>query len=369
MDRHDVSQAVNAENVAQLHKEDLKIQHQFNCRGLTYWYDDIKKIAFCLIEAPDKDSIHNMHKSAHGEVPNQIIEVDEHIVESFLGRIEDPVTSSSTNSNHINDPAQRTLMVVRYTIYSHKGVLYSPSDKDTQQLLTRIGERLSQFGGRLTNHTAGYLLISFQSTSNAVLCALKLERLFNEQITELHDSDIHIKIGLATGVPVVGNKTFFEDTINMANRLSYMAKSNIIMTTEVYNLFVTENPSATYDKSRIYILPVTEENYLSALFDFIENEWHNDALKVEDFEKPLGMSRTQVYRKVMFLTGKSPNSFLKEYRLKNALELIHKNRHTISEIAFKTGFNSQAYFSRCFNQRYGQLPSVYTKSYSNTIFI
>jgi hypothetical protein len=56
MDRHDVSKSVNAENVAQLHKEDLKIQHHYNCRGLTYWYDDIKKIAFCLIEVPDKAS-------------------------------------------------------------------------------------------------------------------------------------------------------------------------------------------------------------------------------------------------------------------------------------------------------------------------
>lgn len=60
MDRHDVSKSVTAENVAQLHKEDLKIQEQFSFLGLTYWFDDIKKIAFCLVEAPDKESMHNM---------------------------------------------------------------------------------------------------------------------------------------------------------------------------------------------------------------------------------------------------------------------------------------------------------------------
>jgi len=103
MDRHDVSKSVTAENVAQLHKEDLKIQEQFNCRGLTYWFDDIKKIAFCLVEAPDKESIQKMHNFAHGEVPNHIIEVDENLVESFLGRIEDPDNSSSTDLNIIND--------------------------------------------------------------------------------------------------------------------------------------------------------------------------------------------------------------------------------------------------------------------------
>ena len=90
MDRHEVSESVSAESVAQLHKEDLKIEKQFNCRGLTYWYDDIKKLAFCLVEAPNKESIHNMHNHAHGEIPHVILEVDENIVESFLGRIEDP---------------------------------------------------------------------------------------------------------------------------------------------------------------------------------------------------------------------------------------------------------------------------------------
>ncbi len=63
MDRHDVSKSVTAENVAQLHKEDLKIQEQFNFLGLTYWFDDIKKIAFCLVEVPDKESAHTTRYS------------------------------------------------------------------------------------------------------------------------------------------------------------------------------------------------------------------------------------------------------------------------------------------------------------------
>lgn len=42
MVRHDVSKEVTAEIVAQLHQEDLKVQEEFNCRGLTYWYDDQK---------------------------------------------------------------------------------------------------------------------------------------------------------------------------------------------------------------------------------------------------------------------------------------------------------------------------------------
>lgn len=362
MDRHDVSESVTAENVAELHKEDLKVQKQFNCRGLTYWYDDIKKIAFCLIEAPNKESIHNMHKYAHGEVPNLILEVDENLVESFLGRIEDPEHSSSVDLNIINDPAQRTLMVVRFTTASLKGIHHSQSKSNMQQAMSAMGDLLKQFEGRLIEHKEGYLLISFRYAYKSVLCALELETLFRDKIAGLYNSNIHIKIGLAAGMPVVANKAFFEDTIKLADRLYFIDKSNIVISAEVQNLYTTETVNTPFEKDKIYTLPLSEENLLNTFIDFIEKEWHNPDLKVDDFDLPLGMSRTQVYRKVMLLTGKSPNSFIKEYRLNRALERIQQNMHTLSEIAYDTGFNSPSYFSKCFQRRFDLLPSDYIKS-------
>ncbi len=112
MDRHDVSESVTAEKIAELHQEDLKVQRLFECRGLTYWFDDKRKTAFCLIEAPDKNAIVEMHTKAHGDVPHSIIEVEPSIVESFLGRIEDPKRARDTGLNIINDPAFRTIMVI-----------------------------------------------------------------------------------------------------------------------------------------------------------------------------------------------------------------------------------------------------------------
>lgn len=362
MDRHDVSESVNAENVAELHQKDLKIQGQFNCRGLTYWYDDIKKIAFCLIEAPNKESIHQMHNCAHGEIPNHIIEVNENLVESFLGRIEDPENSTSVDLNIINDTAQRTLMVVRFKTISLNGIKYSQSQLNLQQVINAIGDLLLQYEGRLAEIKEGYLLISFKSAYKSVKCALVLDTLFTEKTAALYNSNIYLKIGLVTGMPVVAKKTFFENTIRLADRLCFINKSNIVMTTEVENLFITENLNAPFDKDRLYTLPFSDENILNILIDFIENEWHNAELKVEEFDFPLGMCRTQVYRKVMHLTGKSPNSFLKEYRLNAALERINKNKYSISEIAYETGFNSQSYFSKCFQRRFGLLPSDYIKS-------
>lgn len=70
MDRHDVAKVVTAEIVVKIHQEDLRIQHKYCCRGITYWYDDGRKTAFCLVEAPNKEAIVEMHAKAHGEVPN-----------------------------------------------------------------------------------------------------------------------------------------------------------------------------------------------------------------------------------------------------------------------------------------------------------
>ena len=63
----------------------------------------------------------------------------------------------------------------------------------------------------------------------------------------------------------------------------------------------------------------------------------------------------------MSLLGKSPNSFLKEYRLNKALELLDIKMSNISEIAYQTGFSSPTYFSKCFYEAYGMLPSKYNK--------
>ena len=112
MDRHDVSEAVTAEHVAKLHQQDLKVQDQFGCRGLTYWFDEKRKTAFCLIEAPNTKALEEMHNHAHGQVPHRIIEVEPGIVESFLGRIEDPKKTRNTELNIIDDAAFRTIMII-----------------------------------------------------------------------------------------------------------------------------------------------------------------------------------------------------------------------------------------------------------------
>ena len=64
---------------------------------------------------------------------------------------------------------------------------------------------------------------------------------------------------------------------------------------------------------------------------------------------------------MMPILGKSPNGFIKAYRLNKAHELLDKQASNISEVAYQTGFSSPTFFSKCFQERYGILPSTYIK--------
>ena len=80
---------------------------------------------------------------------------------------------------------------------------------------------------------------------------------------------------------------------------------------------------------------------------------------VDDFAKDMAMSQSQLYRKTTELFNLSPNLLMKEFRLEKAKELLKKQRYTISQITFVSGFTSPSYFTKCFKSKYGLLPMEY----------
>lgn len=365
MDRHDVSETVTAENVAQLHQADLKVQHQFNCKGLTYWFDENRKTAFCLVEAPNQQAVLDMHNHAHGEVPHRIIEVDSAVVESFLGRIEDPEKSQKTKLNIINDPAFRTIMVITIKRLPLKNLASKQLKFALHNYFKTIVKTAEKFKGRIVKCQLDYFLISFNSVTNAVLCAKEIQTIVNQSINNTYDADLKLNIGLSAGVPVTEKEGIFEDTIKKAEYLCNVVKGKIVVTSEVKDLYESENLNILIDEKFMYALNSTDEKFLNNLMDYIEREWNNTTLSVDDFSRNLGFSKSQLYRKMISIIGVSPNSFIKEYRLNKALKLLNNQKGNISEIAFETGFNSPTYFSKCFKEAFGILPSNYTKEIIN----
>lgn len=363
MDRHDIPQEITAAHVAQMHKEDLKIEHLYDCKGMTYWCDEKRRTAFCLIQAPNKKAIQDMHNHAHGEVPHRIIEVEGSIVESFLGRIEDPEKARKTELNIINDPAFRTIMVIGLRKVSFTSLDSDRLIEEVREYNKTILASLEKFFGRIVKQKSDYFLISFNSVTNAVLCA---QEIYSDLQTSSKNfnGDIQLNIGLHAGVPVTEKDGIFEDTIKIAERFCDMIHGKIVISQEVRELYESENMNIKLGHQNIKSLKVGDEKFVNLLMDYTEREWTNPAFNSNDFSKNLGYSKSQLYRKMVAITGKSPNSFIKDYRLARALQLLNKNANNISETAFRTGFNSPAYFSKCFMDNFGILPSKYIQNYS-----
>ena len=77
LDIHQHIPGLTKEAIANAHAQDLKIQKKFGVRFQKYWYDDKEGKAFCLVEAPDKESAIAVHRESHGLVADEIIEVHE----------------------------------------------------------------------------------------------------------------------------------------------------------------------------------------------------------------------------------------------------------------------------------------------------
>ncbi|WP_242119886.1 nickel-binding protein [Aestuariivivens sediminicola] len=363
MDRHEVPEGTTAETLAEIHQEDLKIEHEFNCRGFTYWFDEERNQVFCLIEAPHKQAIIDMHRKAHGDVPNKIIEVDPTIVNSFLGRISDPEKSQNTELNIINDPAFRVIMVLETNNYLNRveADQYSIFNQKFHKSITKTFEK---FEGRIVKQNNNIYITSFKSVTNAVFCALKVRSNFKYITPKFEDHDRLLNIAINAGVPVSAENTIFEETVCLATRMCEHLKYQIVITQEIKSLYESENRNAFVNNDLIYTLSLDEQHFLNQIMDFIESHWRDPELDVSRFSHALGYSKSQLYRRLTKLTGKSPNNFIRDYRLNKSLKMLHEQRGNVSEVAFQTGFNSLAYFSECFKRKFNILPSKYIQQHT-----
>jgi class 3 adenylate cyclase len=233
MDRHEMEGAT-AKAVADAHQKDLKLQAKYNVRLLTYWFDESRGSTFCLMDAPAKEKVIQLHEEAHGSIPNKIMEVDPHTVEAFLGRIEDPQPSSESNGSESAaqvDSAFRTIMFTDM--------------KDSTAIITRLGDKralklfrihnslardaLKAHNGREIQHTGDGFMVSFTSASHAVSCAIALQISFVDHNQSKPDASINVRIGICAGEPVEEDQRLFGSTVPLTSRICNKAEPDQIL--------------------------------------------------------------------------------------------------------------------------------------------
>jgi AraC-like DNA-binding protein len=100
-----------------------------------------------------------------------------------------------------------------------------------------------------------------------------------------------------------------------------------------------------------------QQKFMSQLISVIELHLSNPQLDRELICKEMGLSKSVLYRKLQEANGNSVNNFIRSIRLRKAMALLKTKEHTISEVAFLTGFNSASYFTKSFKMEYNCSPS------------
>ena len=362
MDIHDTT-GVSVEDVAADHQRDFTLQDDFNCKFVFFWHDIPNNTGFCVFEAPQKESVINLHNASHGHSPNQIIEIELSQVESFLGKIADIAWSKKNLpfEGYISKTAHRAIMSLEINNpLSLKLQINKSKLAEIENLQKKlIKDSLLKLDGNKVSWENENILISFLSEENAINCAADIQHKFSNLATEAN-SRTSVSIGLNFGAPVTKSDDLFGDVISLAIKLGYIAGQNrVLISSSLGKAYNYLKIKTGLKNGFIKVVNSRSEKFINKLFDMLEKNWNQEVFTIDSLVKQFGMSRAQLYRRIVDLTGHSPNNFIREVRLKNALKMIEEQKGSISEIAYGSGFNNPSYFSRCFFKKYGIQPSEY----------
>ncbi|MGC6430286.1 MAG: hybrid sensor histidine kinase/response regulator transcription factor [Jejuia sp.] len=158
-------------------------------------------------------------------------------------------------------------------------------------------------------------------------------------------------IGLKTGADAYIRKPFDIELLEL--KLENILKHREELRKK-FNLDITLQPK------EITVTSV-DERFLNQAIEIVEKHMMNTDFNVEMLVKEMGYSRTNLYKKFKEITGLSSSEFIRNIRLKRAVQLFEQSDLSVKEIMYMTGFNTSSYFAKCFKKQFGVKPSEYVR--------
>jgi class 3 adenylate cyclase len=224
MDRHYVPGAT-AEMVAQAHLSDLRMEAKYGVQFLAYWFDADRGEVFCLANAPRGETLEDVHREAHGLIPNEIISVSEDNVLRFLGRIGEPA-----DATHQLNPFRT---IVFTDLEGSTPLLQAVGEPSFMVLLTEhdliIRRALVTWHGREVKHTGDGFMLSFDDVAGALACCTAIQDGFDARAASGATPDLRVRIGGAAGEPVDHNDDLFGSTVTLSRRICDVAEAGHIL--------------------------------------------------------------------------------------------------------------------------------------------
>lgn len=140
-----------------------------------------------------------------------------------------------------------------------------------------------------------------------------------------------------------------------------------LLNLRILNLIKWRNATPIGEKVKPEIKQIeitsADEKLVKYATAFVENNITNPELTLEMMSSYLNMSRVNLYKKLLSITGNTPKEFIRTIRLKHAEQMLHAGQFNVSEVAYNVGFNNPKYFSKYFIEMFGMTPSQYKRQY------
>ena len=249
------------------------------------------------------------------------------------------------------------------------------------------------YRGKVIQYHGDGTLSIFESATDSVLCAIRLQEMLQK------NPSIPLRVGIHLGDVMVTESDIIGNSVNIASRVESLGCAGAILISnkvheEISNQEIPSKWMGTYhfkndevprdiyaiatksiyvptnqdlkgklEIQDIFTSPITPQDngFENAVKDIILKHLPDTNFSVTTLCKEIGYSRPQLYRKLQASNGMSPSEYIREIRLQRAAELLREQAGNVSEVAFQTGFNNLSYFSKIFQERFGSSPSEFSK--------
>jgi class 3 adenylate cyclase len=224
MDIHNLPEGATPEDIAKAHAKDMEIQRKHGVEYTKYWFNEKAGKVFCLCHAPNAEAAEQVHREAHGLLPDKIIEIQPELAEGFLGGVETNVAGAAVlpgGGADARDPGIRTILFT--DVVNSTTLTQSLGDEAALAILgvhdIIVRDALDALGGREVKHTGDGIMASFVSAAGAVRCAIQIQRELDKHAKAKPDRALKVRVGAAAGEPVEQHDDLFGATVQLASRL------------------------------------------------------------------------------------------------------------------------------------------------------
>lgn len=127
--------------------------------------------------------------------------------------------------------------------------------------------------------------------------------------------------------------------------------------TDIVDCLLSSGKNVEHEERKEASLSTSDNLFIQRFRNVVEERLSDSNLSVEDVASEMNLSRVQLYRKVKAITGFTPVELIRKGRLVRARHLLETTDKTVSQVAYACGFSAPSYFTKCYKEEFGELPS------------